>query len=1043
MSELLTMQDLANGHLDVKALGEAANGDENTIVTTRTGNTYPSAERAINIMFKNGGLPAEPFETKAQMTSEGASLPDGQLAMVHNDTANNGLYVKTAGAWVKSKYNFDEVLDQKIIPAIVNSDDFLNISDLSSNYELSLTDAIALVPYHLRKKNLSISFFNSKNWREKYQFKGGDSDSFSDIRFWLKATDVDLSRDNLFDVRTMYYEGFSPSLLSEPSGFVYGEDKACVIFPIMDTTKDDGSHIGLSIRNLKTNHEVDIVPDYFRYFFLDDNLKVLSSGQSSVLLGLNLTSFPSGSRYFCMAVDSREYDIDWFLDTLYYQNPYKDMRFSEIDVIASEIDNATNPIVNLVIDGNGDTAYSLEKDIFKHPLQTISFSKKSEPLCNLFEDFYFVNRYNNDHIGTYGRVRRVYVEHINRHGGGLIIRIAIEDKDNEGEFYAANALPYEYEGATYLDSKKAKHSLAAPDGLKVYFTCKPYLFTAVSNQTLSEELGEEYGAIKEEWLVNQLNKGYTPLEFRMDTFDISKPTVSSNYENRPPTAKLADNLMLNGGKYYRLTGSSTDNVHEHSALTCEVVVPETGYYTLSAFYKLNIDSANGQPETKLMQNRSAYGNYGTNGMHVHPDVVCIPDGFLGYKYWMINSYYPFGSPPVEDAEIFVSNDGIDWDRVPHPQEAEESSVPFKLPESYWDVSGDRKRLFMPIPKVGASMQFATDTLTSEMSITKYLAHDPAISYQDGWLNFYCTYNFGLDGSNLIHRYTVCYRTNDFTTWEVVREDGSSFAYNEVSAQDIFSKTNEVRNHLHYHKYTGSYVTKQFVKVSDNDWRCYTITNQSLVYFEGTSPYNFDWDNMTSCSFNSSLINMLWHISVEVIDGKYYLMYGGNLAESTDGVVFDVLPYPVLEIGLSAETYKPYFVVGHDNKLKVGASIGVRTTTVEPFMGYDRHSVNMFSRDRYIPQTVCTEYASIDDLKKHGNGLFNDAFVDVTVTVHNNLRESFSIINFSKIKNSQTLGRVYLTKGDYVRGLVYLNAVKEGKVDFYGLIFDKRSSVGSN
>lgn len=105
MPELLTLQDLANGHLDVKALGEAANGDENTIVTTRTGNTYPSAERAINIMFQNGGLPAEPFETKAQMTSEGASLPDGQLAMVHNDTVNNGLYVKTAGAWVKSAYD--------------------------------------------------------------------------------------------------------------------------------------------------------------------------------------------------------------------------------------------------------------------------------------------------------------------------------------------------------------------------------------------------------------------------------------------------------------------------------------------------------------------------------------------------------------------------------------------------------------------------------------------------------------------------------------------------------------------------------------------------------------------------------------------------------------------------------------------------------------------------------------------------------------------------------------------------------------------------
>lgn len=105
VAEILTMQDLANGHLDVKALGEAANGDENTIVTTRTGNTYPSAERAINIMFQNGGLPATPFATKAKMETEGASLADGQLAQVYNETTNNGLYVKTAGVWVKAAYD--------------------------------------------------------------------------------------------------------------------------------------------------------------------------------------------------------------------------------------------------------------------------------------------------------------------------------------------------------------------------------------------------------------------------------------------------------------------------------------------------------------------------------------------------------------------------------------------------------------------------------------------------------------------------------------------------------------------------------------------------------------------------------------------------------------------------------------------------------------------------------------------------------------------------------------------------------------------------
>ncbi|HCR88787.1 MULTISPECIES: M14 family zinc carboxypeptidase [Psychrobacter] len=105
MAELLTLQDLANGHLDVKALGEAANGDENTIVTTRTGNTYPSAERAINIMFQNGGLPAEGVTTYADLSTSG--LPIGSYAMVtaDPDIEKNVVYQNIAGSWSAIKYN--------------------------------------------------------------------------------------------------------------------------------------------------------------------------------------------------------------------------------------------------------------------------------------------------------------------------------------------------------------------------------------------------------------------------------------------------------------------------------------------------------------------------------------------------------------------------------------------------------------------------------------------------------------------------------------------------------------------------------------------------------------------------------------------------------------------------------------------------------------------------------------------------------------------------------------------------------------------------
>lgn len=105
MADILTMQDLANGHLDVKALGEAANGDENTIVTTRTGNTYPSAERAISIMFQNGGLPALAGKTFTDITGKG--VPEGGYGMVTDDPdpSKNGLYVVSNGAWVKSNYS--------------------------------------------------------------------------------------------------------------------------------------------------------------------------------------------------------------------------------------------------------------------------------------------------------------------------------------------------------------------------------------------------------------------------------------------------------------------------------------------------------------------------------------------------------------------------------------------------------------------------------------------------------------------------------------------------------------------------------------------------------------------------------------------------------------------------------------------------------------------------------------------------------------------------------------------------------------------------
>lgn len=103
MAEPITIQKLIEASMDSDSLEVLVNGDENAQVTTRLGETYPSAKKAIKTLFENGGLPATPFATKTLM--EASALVDGQHAMVTDDTDNNGLYVKTAGTWVKSAYD--------------------------------------------------------------------------------------------------------------------------------------------------------------------------------------------------------------------------------------------------------------------------------------------------------------------------------------------------------------------------------------------------------------------------------------------------------------------------------------------------------------------------------------------------------------------------------------------------------------------------------------------------------------------------------------------------------------------------------------------------------------------------------------------------------------------------------------------------------------------------------------------------------------------------------------------------------------------------
>lgn len=103
MAEPITIQKLIEASMDSDSFEVLVNGDENAQVTTRLGETYPSAKKAIKTLFENGGI-ADRFETVAEL--ENSDLTDGEYALVADDVADkNGIYIKDGGVWSLAKYN--------------------------------------------------------------------------------------------------------------------------------------------------------------------------------------------------------------------------------------------------------------------------------------------------------------------------------------------------------------------------------------------------------------------------------------------------------------------------------------------------------------------------------------------------------------------------------------------------------------------------------------------------------------------------------------------------------------------------------------------------------------------------------------------------------------------------------------------------------------------------------------------------------------------------------------------------------------------------
>lgn len=99
----VNIDTLTRGIENLNTLDIQIGGDDQATWVAPSGEQGMSFNHGMRKLFENGGLPAVPFKTKALMTA--STLANDSYAMVTDGGADNGLYVKTAGSWVKSDYD--------------------------------------------------------------------------------------------------------------------------------------------------------------------------------------------------------------------------------------------------------------------------------------------------------------------------------------------------------------------------------------------------------------------------------------------------------------------------------------------------------------------------------------------------------------------------------------------------------------------------------------------------------------------------------------------------------------------------------------------------------------------------------------------------------------------------------------------------------------------------------------------------------------------------------------------------------------------------
>lgn len=1040
MADIVTTEQLQNASLDLQTLEKFVNGTETQVNKPRLIPTVDVGSIAelrkkvqdkVDLQIATLPIGHKGYATLALAQAAQASLPANTLVEVTNDSdsTKNGVYLWNGTTLAKSAFD-PSALQRSFVRTAI---DVYDASANSNNYNMTFAEAIASVPTDLRKQGLVVRYNNA----DERQFVNGNLANWASERYWLRPINPKAEgKVNYFDER-MIYQGFIIGGANDPLNF-------CAIIPIFRTYGADGVENKLNM----STHPVSLNNASWGFLKADG-----STASGSGLTRTSLVNFviPTDAAYVYINLETNTGTSIYGAGNVDIAKKY--FRYFPDNNASSTVfkpnANDGTRTVNYGIPAAIQKSYDRDGTSYITPYFKSGLVTAGGTHIAQIIKFVEVQKGQESLINkTNGLYRRIAITGVTKTADGTRAGVYIVGESTDGVMQTPLPAYGAINAYGYATVEWAR--MSGEDPLRVHMIVDTNLIANGNTIWISEASGEIHPSLLEKAdRVTNKNKGVQLTHFT----DVGVAKTSSNMSQANAQPVALTRSMTNGFMSNTVKGDVTID-HQQTALVATKFARFYGKASIYADVKANYPN---NPKITMLRetsqvsfNAGTASGYGVLGatmdsQWIHPDMCYAPEGVGGYKYWMVNSNYPNGNDRREDADLFVSNDGVSWTRVRGNYETESGGLPFKLPPVYWNT--DYKNIFMPIPnRNNNSFEFARDTTTETKTITAYLAHDPAISYHDGYVNVYVIYNFGFtaDINFMTDKYVVCYRTNNGMDWEILREDGTAMPYNDTNAMLIFTKTNGVRNHTRYMYKSaggviGSDLSPQVVKVRDNEWYFYTrvgTSNMNLVRYSGTSPYTFNWSSSQVVSKNNATGGGLWHFGLRYYNGVFYCLTNGYMFTSTDGVNFTTTNYPFYWRGMSSDIYKPTFVIGHDGKVKMAYGIQALLSVPHPYV--PQQPVDALNRTRMqanakITATLLCEYASMADIMTRSNTAIADAYVDVVVMCISQLTKSTQIRLLPCLRDFTELASTLdVAHDDEIYVIAHLNTRNGGTVDFNGV-----------